>query len=296
LAGNDKNSRATRLEALAALPAGLNQPSAAIFDFLMENIQPTRQVLERSLAATVLGKAQLTTEQLVALSGAMRTAGALELNALLAAFEKSHDEAVGSKLASALEEAVHGARLRPDLVRTRLAQYGGAVQERGEVLARRLRGRVNGDEVRLHKLEATPTNGDSRRGQAIFNSSKAACSTCHAVGYVGGRVGPDLTKVGPTRTERDLLESILFPSASFVRSYEPFVVTTKDGEEHTGMLWNESEASVLLVSAPGAEQRIDRTEIVEMRPGTVSVMPEGLDEQLNPQELADLVAFLKSLR
>jgi len=62
--------------------------------------------------------------------------------------------------------------------------------------------------------------GDVRRGQLIFNNPKFACISCHSVGYRGGHLGPDLTSVGTIRTERDLLESIVYPSASFVRSYE----------------------------------------------------------------------------
>jgi putative heme-binding domain-containing protein len=92
------------------------------------------------------------------------------------------------------------------------------------------------------------------------------------------------------------LEAIVFPSASFVRSYEPMVLVAKDGEEYSGVLRNESSDSLLLVSGVGAEKRFSRDEITEMRPGTVSVMPEGLDQQLSKQELADLIVYLKGLK
>ena len=81
--------------------------------------------------------------------------------------------------------------------------------------------------AKLEELLSGINGGDIRRGQAVFNGTKAACASCHAVGYVGGKVGPDLTRIGSIRTERDLLESIVFPSVSFVRGYEPVVVTTK---------------------------------------------------------------------
>ena len=70
----------------------------------------------------------------------------------------------------------------------------------------------------------------SAEGRPVFNGPKAACVTCHAIGYVGGKLGPDLTKIGQVRAERDLLESIVYPSASFVRSYEPVSVATRDGQ------------------------------------------------------------------
>jgi len=147
----------------------------------------------------------------------------------------------------------------------------------------------------------TPPEGSfdriaSVRGQAIFNSPKAACASCHAIGYLGGQVGPDLTSIGQIRTERDLLESIVYPSASFVRSYEPVLVITKSGEPHNGVLRQDAADEILLATGPGTEVRIARADIAEMRPGSVSVMPGGLDEQLSRQELADLVAFLKGTK
>jgi putative heme-binding domain-containing protein len=98
------------------------------------------------------------------------------------------------------------------------------------------------------------------------------------------------------RTERDLLESIVYPSASFVRSFEPFVVTTKSEESYTGVLRKDAADEVVLVTGPNLEVRVARSDIVEMRPGTVSVMPAGLDQQLTKQELSDLLAFLKSTK
>jgi putative heme-binding domain-containing protein len=145
-------------------------------------------------------------------------------------------------------------------------------------------------------LLASLKGGDIRRGQAIFNGQKAACATCHELGYLGGHVGPDLTSIGQVRTERDLLESIVYPSASFARSFEPMVVITKSGESFTGVVRSEAPGEVVLVTGPGPETRIARADIAEMRPGTVSIMPAGLDEQLSRQELADLLVFLKATK
>jgi len=130
----------------------------------------------------------------------------------------------------------------------------------------------------------------------VFHSEKAACFTCHAIGYRGGNVGPDLTKVGQVRSERDLLEAIVYPSASLIRSYEPVVVATSDGKVANGLLRNETSDEIVLVTGANQEVKIPRADIEEIRPGTVSVMPAGLDQQLGPQELADLVAFLKACR
>jgi putative heme-binding domain-containing protein len=136
--------------------------------------------------------------------------------------------------------------------------------------------------------------GDVRRGQAVFNGTKAACLSCHAIGYVGGTIGPDLSRIGAIRDDRDLLESIVFPGASFVRSYEPMVVATKAGLVHSGIVKKDAADEVLLVTGADKEVRIPRGDVEEMKPGTVSVMPSGLDSQMTKAELADLIAFLKS--
>ncbi len=114
------------------------------------------------------------------------------------------------------------------------------------------------------------------------------------MGAAGGTTGPDLTHVGKTRTERDLLESILFPSLSFVRSYEPMQVTTHDGKVLNGVIRDESAKEYVLATGPNQEIRISRDEVDQIQPSSVSIMPAGLDKQLTTQELADLVAFLKN--
>ncbi|MDP7204881.1 MAG: c-type cytochrome, partial [Pirellulaceae bacterium] len=111
---------------------------------------------------------------------------------------------------------------------------------------------------------------------------------------LGGRIGPDLSRIGQIRSERDLLESILFPSASFVRSYEPTTVVTNDGRILNGVIKDETSLHIELVLDAQKKERIPLEEIEQRRPGTLSIMPTGLDKQLTPQQLADLVKYLKS--
>ncbi len=150
--------------------------------------------------------------------------------------------------------------------------------------------------ARLDELSAAIKSGDIRRGHQVFNSAKAACITCHAMGYVGGTLGPDLSRVGGIRTERDLLEAIVFPSASFVRSYEPVNVRTKNGGEFFGLLRGDAADGIVLATGPQTESRIARADIAEMKPGSVSPMPQGYDSILTTQELADLIAFLRNAK
>jgi putative heme-binding domain-containing protein len=113
---------------------------------------------------------------------------------------------------------------------------------------------------------------------------------------MGGTIGPDLTRIGQVRSERDLLEAIVFPSASFARGYEPIVVRTRSGAVHMGVLRNNELGDDVVVATDRDEIRVPRGEIVDMQPGTVSLMPPGFDALLTRQELADLLAFLKATR
>ena len=88
----------------------------------------------------------------------------------------------------------------------------------------------------------------------------------------------------------------MYPSVSFVRGYEPMIVVTKSGEDYSGVLRKDAPDEVVLATGPNTTVRIARSDIVEMRPGAVSVMPQGLDAQLSKGELADLIAFLQSLK
>ena len=182
------------------------------------------------------------------------------------------------------------------MLRPRLEKQPEAVRTRGEALLAALNQDSAKQTRHLATLLATLPAGDVRRGQAVFNSPKAACMSCHAIGYVGGKIGPDLTRIGQIRGERDLLEAIVFPSASFARGYEPLLVTTVSGKIVGGVLRGDSRDEMVIATGERDETRIRREDVEDVQPGNVSVMPPGLDQQLTTQELADLLAFLKATR
>jgi len=296
IAHNENHPDDLRLEALAALPNGLRSVEPDMFTFLSANVDSTKPVMMRSAAVDVLAKSKLNEEQLLGLADSIKTVGPLEMTKLLTAFERSKSEAVGLKLVASLKEAKGLSSLRADVLQTLLTKYPAGVQEQGKELLALLNVDAANQGAHIDELLKELKDGDVRRGQAIFNSQKAACFSCHTVGYIGGKVGPDLTSIGQVRTERDLLESVIYPSASFVRSYEPYIIMTKTDETYSGVLKKDAGDEVVLATGPGAEVRIARADITEMRPGTVSVMPAGLEQQMSKQELADLLAFLKSTK
>jgi len=296
VAANSSLPAEARLDALAAVPGGLGGVDASQFELLRASLDPARPVNERAAASAVLARARLSNAQLFALAEALKSVGPLEVPKLLPAFDRSGDEALGLRLLAALKESKGAAALRAEVLKPRLTNFPAVVQQKGDELLASLNTDAAQQKSQLEAKLGELKSGDVRRGQAVFNSAKAACASCHAIGYLGGNIGPDLTNIGQARTERDLLESVLFPSASFVRSYEPVVVATKSGDEYGGVLRKDSTDEIVLATGVNTEVRIARADISEMRPGTLSIMPQGLDQQLNRQELSDLLAFLKNTK
>ncbi|HSH94560.1 MAG TPA: PVC-type heme-binding CxxCH protein [Roseimicrobium sp.] len=294
--GRTNLSAAVRLDALATSPGGVPSMDEPTFHFIRTHLAGTEPMLVRNAASTVLAKAKLTPEQQLVLADTLKTTGPLETPRLLPAFERVPTEALGLKLVAALKESPGLRGLRTDLLKPLFAKYPASVAKEGEALLDILNADAAKQAANLDRLGKEIPEGDIRRGQAVFNSTKAACATCHAMGYLGGNLGPDLTRIGQVRTQRDLLEAIVYPSASFVRSYEPMMVNTRGGDDFVGVVKKEASDEVVLAIGPQLEQRIARADIKEMRPGAVSLMPQGLDEVLTRQELSDLITFLRAAK
>ena len=284
-----------RLALLAARPQGqaLDVPAMSL---ILNSIRREQPGADRSAAADVLARAKLSADQLASLAEGLKTANALDLPKLISVFTKSTDEKVGKTLASALREKDVRPMVRAEMVKPILEKYPAAVKAEAEKLYAELAEARKGETERLEKLLADLKPGDVRRGQLVFNSAKAQCIACHKVGYVGGAVGPDLTRIGGIRTERDLLESVLYPSASFVRSYEPVRVVTTDDRVLNGVLKKDAPDEVIVVVAADKEERVPRADVASISPSTVSLMPAGLEQQLSQQDIADLIAFLRACK
>jgi putative heme-binding domain-containing protein len=294
-AGRDRRVAADiRLDALAASPATIGQVEPELFEFLRAHLDAKQPMVLRSHAAATLARAPLNSEQQLALADAMKTVGAIEAPKLLPAFERAPNEMLGNRLMAALRDSPARAGLRGNVLKPVIAKYPPNVQQAGEALIASLNSNAARENARVDELLAYAKNGDIRRGQAVFNSEKTACMLCHRMGHRGGNLGPDLTNIGRIRNERELLEAVIFPSATFVRGYEPFNVHTTSGDAHTGILKKDAPDEVILATGPDSEQRITRGAIKDFEPGTISAMPPGMDAVLTPQELGDLVVFLKS--
>ncbi|MFP6874929.1 MAG: PVC-type heme-binding CxxCH protein, partial [Verrucomicrobiales bacterium] len=149
---------------------------------------------------------------------------------------------------------------------------------------------------RLDYLAGFLPKGDPVRGEKLFHdASKSLCVTCHVKEDKGVDFGPDLTRIGDIRSERDLLEAIVYPGSSIARYYELVMVKKKEGEA-AGLLRRDTLDEIVLETAPGVEQPIPVKEIRGAKYSNVSLMPEVFDKLLKPEQIADLVAFLKEAK
>jgi putative membrane-bound dehydrogenase-like protein len=247
--------------------------------------------LDRAAAAGALQASRLSDDQLTRLAPALARLPANDVSQLLPLFKTRGGEPLISAIAS-----LAGHADLSSLDRSAVAAAVAGLPAGGDASGRQLLERIDiaraGQRDSYERLAAALPPGDAARGHGVFVSAKAACTGCHAMAYVGGRIGPDLSKIGTIRTERDLLEAIVLPSASFVRSYEPVTVLTEDGRAFSGIIREETPAEVVVQTNVTTSERIPRTAIESIEPGTVSLMPKGYDTILTPQEIADLVAFL----
>jgi putative heme-binding domain-containing protein len=139
-------------------------------------------------------------------------------------------------------------------------------------------------------------SGDPRRGQQLFRRPELQCLRCHRIGAEGSDFGPDLTHVGSRLNREKLLESLLEPSKEIDPKYRQYLAELQDGRVYTGLLLERGADYVVLRPAPDQRQRLATAEILRLTPLATSPMPEQLLRDLTPQEAADLLAYLESLK
>lgn len=132
--------------------------------------------------------------------------------------------------------------------------------------------------------------GDLAHGKALFAK---LCASCHAFRGVGHHVGPDLAALGDRSAPR-LLESLLDPNGAVNGEFVNYRVVLRDGSDRSGLIRGESSGGFTLVQANDQRRTLRRAEVAEVKASKLSLMPEGLEEGLSAQAMADLIAWLQS--
>ncbi|MGN6547666.1 MAG: c-type cytochrome, partial [Aureliella sp.] len=138
--------------------------------------------------------------------------------------------------------------------------------------------------------QAAHTSGDAKHGKELF---KKNCANCHKHSGEGQEIGPDLTGMA-VHPKEELLVHILDPSRSVEGNFRRYTVLTADGKVIAGMLAAESLSAIEIIDAEGKRQSISRDDVDQISATNKSLMPEGLEEQLKPADMTDLLEFLTS--
>jgi putative heme-binding domain-containing protein len=137
-------------------------------------------------------------------------------------------------------------------------------------------------------------SGDPHRGESIYRRSNLACITCHAIGGIGGKVGPEMTSLGASAPMDYIVESLFDPNAKIKEGYHSVIVATEDGQLITGIEVQSNDTETVIRTAEDKLIRIPDGEIEGKKNGK-SIMPTGVIDGLAEQEKLDLIAFLGRL-
>lgn len=145
----------------------------------------------------------------------------------------------------------------------------------------------------LAKFEdAQSLSGDPGQGRILFEKS---CAGCHKLGSLGNEFGPNLALL-TDKSSSALLTSILDPNRAVEAKYRGYTIVTSDGRVLSGLIVRESSGSITIAAADGRTTELLRKEIDEIRDTGKSFMPEGLERDLTPQALADMMAFVREAK
>jgi putative heme-binding domain-containing protein len=132
------------------------------------------------------------------------------------------------------------------------------------------------------------TPGDAARGRTIFRNT---CAGCHRLENFGAEIGPNLSAMAARGAEA-ILVNVIDPNREVTPQFVDYVVETTDGRTLTGILAAETANSITLRRAENATDMVLRSDIKRMRSGQLSIMPEGLEQQIDVQGMADLIAYV----
>ena len=129
----------------------------------------------------------------------------------------------------------------------------------------------------------------SANGRAVFEKS---CASCHRLNQQGVAVGPDLFDIR-NQPKESILYHIIIPEAEIAPNFVSYECELKDGRTLSGLLASESSGNITLRMAQGVEEVVSRVQIARLTASRLSLMPQELEKAMTPQELADLLAYLK---
>ncbi|HVV99992.1 MAG TPA: c-type cytochrome, partial [Planctomycetaceae bacterium] len=141
---------------------------------------------------------------------------------------------------------------------------------------------------------ALAATGDAKRGEAFFKAQ--SCSTCHTTADGQTPKGPHLVEIGKRYKTDELVESVLKPSAKLAQGFEAYVFAMTDGRVFQGFVVSERADATVIRQPDGVQRELKKADIETRAIQKVSAMPDGVVANLTPEQLADLIVYLQSLK
>jgi putative heme-binding domain-containing protein len=184
---------------------------------------------------------------------------------------------------------VRSAEIEPARIAQLKAHPTATIRKRAEAL---FAGQGGADRKKVidDYAAALTLTGDPAKGKAAF---KQHCAACHKLGDEGHDVGPSLLAVVPGKSGEDLLTALLDPNREVDPRYLNYQANTADGRVLTGVVTAETSAAVTLRRSDGVEETVRRADLDSLKSTGLSLMPEGLEQTVSKQDVADLLAFLR---
>ncbi|MFP6763414.1 MAG: c-type cytochrome, partial [Planctomycetaceae bacterium] len=146
----------------------------------------------------------------------------------------------------------------------------------------------------IASYRALNTDGDAKRGEPLFR--KQACIACHTTANGQTPKGPHLVDIGKRYRKQELVESILKPDAKIAQGFDTYLFVMNSGKVMTGFVSGESIDEVQVRQTNGVALKLKKSEIELRQKKPESMMPRGVVNNLTPEQLADLIAYLQSLK
>jgi len=197
-----------------------------------------------------------------------------------------------SALLRAIEaEAIAPADISPARVQLLLAHRDAALRDRAAKLFSPASSAARQQVVERYQ-PALRQRGDIERGRAVFRKQ---CSACHKLEGFGQELGPNLATMRNRGPEAIVL-NVLDPNREVNPQYQSYIAVTEDGLTHTGMIQSETASAITLARGDGKTETLLRADVAELKSTGLSLMPEGLEKEIDIAAFADLLAYLEQAR
>lgn len=288
IAGDDTKPSTDRLSAIRLL--GYLPGTAARLHGQLQNSATLPAELQTALVAALAQRGSESDREWRELLGSYETNSLPTKRALI---DNSFRRADGPKLL--LEQVKAGviqpAEIDPLRRKNLLESKDGEIKKLAEELFAALNP-ANRQQALEEYQAVLKLKADAKQGAAIFEKN---CSTCHKVGEIGVNVAPDISDTR-TKTAAQLLADIIQPNRAIDSNFIGYQLLLKDGTAVSGLLSAETSTSLTIKQPGGKVLTIARDDVEQLKATGVSLMPDGLEKNIPPQAMADLLSYLKNWR